>query len=116
MPNAFVHTELTTSDLGAGKKFYKNLFDWKLADMPMGPGQVYTMIDFGKKDAGGGMQAKEAPVAWLSYVEVASAAKTLAKAEKLGGRVLLPVQDIGMGSIAIFTDPQGAALGIWEQL
>lgn len=117
MPNAFVHTELTTSDPGAAKKFYKALFDWKLADMPMGPGQTYTMIDVGKKDSGGGIQAKpmpEAPVAWLTYVEVASVAKTLAKAEKLGGKVLLPLHDIGMGKIGIFCDPQGAALGIWE--
>ena len=61
------HIELTTSDLGKAKKFYKKVFDWKLTDMPMGDsGGVYTMIAPGK-GPGGGMQAKpmpDAPVTW----------------------------------------------------
>jgi predicted enzyme related to lactoylglutathione lyase len=53
MSNPFAHIELTTSDLGKAKKFYKKLFDWKLTDMPMGPGSVYTMIAPGKGPGGG---------------------------------------------------------------
>ena len=82
MANQFAHIELTTSDLGKAKKFYKKLFDWKLTDMPMDHGAVYTMIAPGK-GAGGGMQAKpmpEAPVTWLPYVEVDSVPRSLAKA------------------------------------
>jgi uncharacterized protein len=120
MPNAFAHIELTTSDLGAAKKFYKKLFDWKLTDMPMGPpgSPVYTMIAPGK-GPGGGMQARpmpEAPVTWLPYVEVADVKKALAKAETGGAKVVVPPMDIGKnGIIGIFVDPAGAMLGVWSK-
>ena len=118
MPNPFAHIELTTSDLAAAKKFYKKLFDWKLTDMPMDQGPVYTMIAPGK-GAGGDMQAKpmpEAPVTWLPYVEVDSVKRTLAKAEKAGAKVVLPAMDIGSnGIIGVFVDPTGASLGVWTK-
>jgi uncharacterized protein len=118
MGNPFAHIELTTSDLGAAKKFYKKLFDWKLSDMPMGTGGVYTMIAPGK-GPGGGMQAQpmpEAPVTWLPYVEVADVKRALAKAEKGGAKIILPVMDIGKnGIIGIFVDPAGAMLGVWSK-
>jgi predicted enzyme related to lactoylglutathione lyase len=118
MGNPFAHIELTTSDLGAAKKFYKKLFDWKLSDTPMGTGGVYTLIAAGK-GPGGGMQAQpmpEAPVTWLPYVEVADVKRSLAKAEKGGAKIVLPVMDIGKnGIIGIFVDPAGAMLGVWSK-
>jgi predicted enzyme related to lactoylglutathione lyase len=119
MANAFAHIELTTGDLGAAKKFYKKLFDWKLTDTPMGAGgAIYTMIATGK-GAGGGMQAQpmpEAPITWLPYVEVDDVKKTLAKAEKGGAKIILPTMDIGNnGIIGIFVDPTGATLGLWSK-
>ncbi len=119
MASPFAHIELTTDDLGAAKKFYKKLFDWKLTDTPMGSGGgVYTMIAPGK-GPGGGMQVRpmpEAPVTWLPYVEVDSVKKTLAKAEKGGAKIMLPAMDIGKnGIIGVFVDPAGAALGVWAK-
>ena len=113
MANPFVHIELSTDDLKKAKKFYTSVFAWKLEDMP---GLGYTLINVGKGTAGG-MQAKqmpEAPTAWLPYVEVADVDATLAKARAAGARVVLDNTDIGeMGSIGVFVDPTGAALGIW---
>ncbi len=119
MANPFAHIELTTTDLGKAKKFYKKLFDWKLTDTPMGAGGgIYTMIVPGK-GPGGGMQSQpmpEAPVTWLPYVEVDSVKKSLAKAEKNGAKVVLPPMDIGKnGIIGIFVDPAGAMLGVWSK-
>ena len=119
MPNPFAHIELTTSDLGAAKKFYKKLFDWKLTDGPMGTtGGVYTMIAPGK-GPGGGMQAQpmpNAPVAWMPYVEVDNVKKILAKAEKGGATVVVPVMDIGPnGIMGVFVDPTGATIGVWSK-
>jgi hypothetical protein len=118
MSNPFAHIELTTSDLGAAKKFYKKLFDWKLDDMKSGDGMVYTMIKPGK-GPGGGMQGKpmpEAPVTWMPYVEVADVKKAMAKATKLGATAALPFMDIGaMGTIGVFIDPAGAMLGVWAK-
>ena len=116
--NAFVHCELSADDVGAAKKFYKKLFDWKLSDMGPEMGN-YTLIDVGKKTSGGGMTKKMMPgqpTAWLSYVVVDSVRKTMAKAEKAGAKAVVPFQEIGgMGAIGIFVDPQGAALGVWER-
>jgi len=117
MANQFAHIELTTSDLKKAKQFYAKLFAWKLTDMPMGSGGVYTMIAPGK-GAGGGMQAKPmptAPVAWLPYVEVDDVKKSLAAAAKMGGKIALPATDIEKnGTIGVFIDPAGAMLGVWS--
>ena len=118
MGNAFVHCELSADDVGAARKFYNKVFDWKIgpADPKMGD---YAMIDVGSKTSGGGLTKKMMPgqpTAWLNYVEVASVKKTMAKAEKAGAKALVPFQDIGeFGAIGIFMDPQGAALGVWEK-
>lgn len=118
MKNVVAHVELSTTDPAKAKKFYKSLFAWKMTDMPMGP-MKYTMIDLGSKETGGGIQKKvmpKAPTAWLNYVQVADVGATLAKAKKLGGKVVLAWTSIGeMGAIGVFLDPTGAALGVWEQ-
>jgi len=117
MGNPFVHIELASSDIGAAKKFYKALFDWKLQDTPMGEGMVYTMLGVGTGTGGGMMQAHGAqPTAWLPYVEVADVAKTLEKARANGAQVIIDRKAIGenMGAFGVITDPQGAALGLWE--
>jgi predicted enzyme related to lactoylglutathione lyase len=119
MANNFAHIELNTDDAAAAKAFYKKVFDWKLKDMPMGPGMTYTMIDTGSRQTGGGLQKKpmpEAPTAWLPYVEVASVKRTIAKAKNLGAKVVVEYQPIpDMGAFGIFIDPTGAALGVWEK-
>jgi predicted enzyme related to lactoylglutathione lyase len=113
MANAFCHIELNTDDLAKAKKFYKSVFDWKLADAK---GMPYTMIEVGK-GTGGGMQKKmdHAPTSWIPYVEVDSVEKSLAKAAKAGANVVVPFTPIGpMGAIGVFVDPAGATLGVWE--
>ncbi|MGC4123049.1 MAG: VOC family protein [Myxococcales bacterium] len=118
MKNVFAHIELSTGNPAKAAKFYKSLFAWKLTDLPMGVG-TYTMVDTGSEECGGGIQEKmmpEAPTAWLSYVHVEDVKKTLAKAKKLGAKVVMPWTDIGeFGAIGIFTDPTGATLGVWER-
>lgn len=113
MSNPFAHIELSTVGVGAAKKFYQSVFSWKLTDVPA---MRYTIINVGK-GTGGGMQEKpmpEAPTAWMPYVEVADVKQTIAKAVAAGGKAVLPFQEIGgMGTIGIFVDPQGAALGVW---
>jgi len=118
MGNPFVHCELSADDVGGARKFYSKVFDWKIGppDPKMGD---YALIDVSSKTSGGGLTKKMMPgqpTAWLSYVEVASVKKTMAKAEKAGAKAVVPFQPIGaMGAIGIFMDPQGAALGLWER-
>ncbi len=118
MSNAFVHTELSVDDVAAAKKFYKSLFGWKLSDLGPAMGN-YVMIDVGSKNSGGGITPKMSPTqptGWLSYVEVDSVKKTIAKAAKGGANIVVPYEAIGtMGAIGVFVDPQGATLGVWEK-
>jgi len=113
MPNPFAHVELSTDDVKKAKKFYASVFAWKLNDMPA---MAYTTIDV-SGGVGGGLQKKqtpEQPTAWLPYVQVDDVKATMAKVLKAGGKVTLDYQEIGdMGSIGIFLDPHGAALGLW---
>lgn len=113
MPNPFAHIELTTDNLKAAQKFYAKVFAWTLKDMP---GMNYTMIDVGG-GTGGGMQLKpmpDAPTGWMPYVQVDDVKATVAKAVKAGATAMLPFQEIGeMGSIGVFSDPNGAVIGVW---
>lgn len=116
MANPFCHTELSTQDPGKAREFYGKLFDWKFDEMKSPAGTI-TMIKPGE-GPGGSLMAKrmaEAPTAWLPYVQVDSVDATLAKARKLGADVVVEKQPIpDMGAFAVFIDPTGAALGIWE--
>jgi predicted enzyme related to lactoylglutathione lyase len=118
MGNPFVHVELHSDSPPQSKKFYAALFNWTFEDSPSPvPGGVYTHIKVGE-GTGGGLIKKpmqEAPTMWLSYVLVDDIQITLKKARDLGARVVVektPVPD--MGAFAVFIDPSGAALGIWE--
>lgn len=55
------------------------------------------------------------PAYWLGYVLVADCDASAKRAEELGGKICLPPKDIPtVGRIAIFTDPQGAVLGLFQ--
>jgi predicted enzyme related to lactoylglutathione lyase len=118
MGNDFSHCELSTGDVAAAKKFYKSLFAWKLNQLGAEMGN-YVLIDTGSKVSGGGMAGKmmpEQPTAWMPYVTVESVKKSIAKAEKLGAKIVLAYQPIpGNGAIGVFIDPTGAGLGVWEK-
>ena len=113
--STFVHMELSTSDVKAAKEFYQAVFGWECQDMEM-PSGSYTMLSVDGKTIGG-IQANpmpETPSNWLGYVGVESASRSLSAIESHGGKVIVPVMDIGMGKLAVFVDPQGAYFAIWE--
>lgn len=116
MANSFCHIELQTDDPSKARDFYGNLFRWQLEELPMG-NHVYTMVKPGEGPGGGIMQkpAREAPSAWLVYVQVDSVEQTVALARKLGGTVHVDRTAIpNTGVFAILADPTGAPFGIWE--
>jgi predicted enzyme related to lactoylglutathione lyase len=56
-----------------------------------------------------------APSMWLPYVQVDDIEAATKKAGSLGANVLVgvtPVQE--MGWFSVFTDPTGAAIGLWQ--
>lgn len=109
--------ELLTSDVAGAKKFYRSLFGWKMADMKL-PGMKYTVISVGKEEVAGMMTMppkgkKTPPPQWGAYVTVDDVDATAKKAVKLGGKVVVPPQDIpGVGRFCVIQDPQGAMISV----
>ena len=117
MPNPFVHVELNTTDLAKAKAFYGKLFDWELEDLPMGPGETYTIVKVGEGTGGGMMKhpVPGAPSLWLAYVLVGDVRAATDKARSLGAQVLKDVTEVpGMGWFTVLSDPTGAAFALWQ--
>lgn len=112
--NPLVHWELMVGDVQKAKDFYGRVFDWQFDDQRY-PG--YTLIVTGK-EPGGGLSQRPADVphsALHTYFAVTSVDKTLAAVVELGGQVLVGKTPIpGVGSFAMFTDPEGIPLAVLE--
>jgi predicted enzyme related to lactoylglutathione lyase len=115
---AFSWSELMTTDVESAIKFYSNLFGWKTENMPMGD-MKYTIVKVGEEGLGGIMpipaQAQGTPPNWGVYVTVDDVDETAKKAEKLGGKILVPPTDIpNVGRFFVLQDPQGAVISAIE--
>ena len=117
MANPFVHIELNTTDLAKARSFFGALFDWELAEMPMGDGGNYTVIRVGE-GTGGGMMTHPMPgqpSVWIPYVSVADVKAATEKARGLGAKVIREKTEVPeMGWFSIIVDPTGAVLGLWQ--
>jgi uncharacterized protein len=118
--SSFCWLELATTDQNAAKKFYSNLFGWAVADMPMGPGEVYTLFKLGDRDAGTAVytlrnEQKGMPPNWSIYIAVENADASAKRASELGGKLCVPPFDVfDMGRMAVVQDPTGAAFCLWQ--
>ena len=120
-PGMFCWFELGTSDTEAAKQFYNQLFGWTANDMPAGPDMIYTMLQRDGKDIGAlyGLTAEHkaqgVPPHWLTYISVASADESAAKAKELGASIIMEPFDVfGAGRMALMQDPSGATFAIWQ--
>jgi predicted enzyme related to lactoylglutathione lyase len=120
-PGTFCWVELGTIDGEAAKKFYTQLFGWTFTDNTMGPGMVYTMLHQDGKDVGALYQLDEAmrsagvPPHWMSYVSVASADESAAKAKEAGATLMKePFDVMDHGRMAVVQDPSGAMFCLWQ--
>jgi uncharacterized protein len=118
-PGTFCWIELATTDGQAAKSFYTSLFAWTVIEHDMGPGGIYVIFQKDGADAAAMYQIppdmKGMPPNWLSYVAVADADATSAKATSLGGSVISgPFDVMENGRMAVMSDPQGASLAVWQ--
>jgi uncharacterized protein len=120
-PGTFCWVELGTSDNEAAKQFYTQLFGWDYVDNPMGEHGVYTMLKLDGKDVGGlyklmpDMVERGVPPHWLSYVAVANADESAAKAKEAGATLLQEPFDVfTLGRMAMIQDPTGAVFALWQ--
>jgi predicted enzyme related to lactoylglutathione lyase len=75
-------------------------------------GDVHGMTDKAATGIGGGVgKAPQGPGWTTFYVQVKDIRASIARAEALGGKVLMPVMKIQEGEIAVVADPEGHPVG-----
>jgi predicted enzyme related to lactoylglutathione lyase len=110
MGSKVVHFEVTGKDGKSLQKFYSDVFGWQLdTNNPGGYGMVR-----GDGLTGGIGDAPQGTAGGVTfYVHTDDPKATLAKIEKLGGRVLMPLTEVAPETtIALFADPEGHVVGL----
>jgi predicted enzyme related to lactoylglutathione lyase len=110
---AIVHWEIQAQDAKKMQRFYGDLFGWRIdAANPMNYGMVASK---GKDGIDGGIGGSMSGAGrLLVYAAVADITATLAKAEQLGARTIMPRTDIGPVIMGIFEDVEGNHFGLVE--
>ena len=113
--------ELGTTDQQAAKKFYGELFGWTVDDLPMGPGEFYSMFKLDEKTAAAAYTLRKdqrehgVPVHWVLYISTESADNSARRAKELGATILAePFDVMDAGRMAVVQDPTGAVFCLWQ--
>lgn len=120
MNHTIIHFEIPADDLDKMKKFYTEVFDWKLVDVPE---MKYVLIHTVPTDEqgmlkepgvnGGMLQRTTKEQVPINYVGVESVDAFLEKVVRNGGRVTMPKQHVPtVGFLAWITDPEGNPVGL----
>jgi len=111
-PNSIVHVEFHSNAPEKTKSFLKDVFGWKFEDVPQ---MNYSMFQPPSAPGGGLQQAENLPAGVIDYVLTEDIETTLRKVTSSGGAVTMPKQEIpGMGWFAVFQDPTGITLALYE--
>ena len=112
MPHPVIHAEIRSEDPDATRKFFADLFGWKVASEGALPG--YTFIDTGVEGgtyvAISPRQSAEDEV--LFFVGVQDVEATLQRAAELGGIIIQPAQHVPGTIFGVFADAQGHRVGV----
>ena len=109
--------DVATHDIDASIAFYTGLFGWECERGTEEEfGGYSTFLKDGKRLAGiMPAMSPEQPIVWSCYVSSDDAAKTTELVEGAGGTVLAPPMDVAdLGTMAVYLDSHGAAIGIWQ--
>ena len=118
-----VYFQIPSDDIERSKKFYNQLFGWKIDKSPesntpegMENWTVTTTDDKGNQALGGGMSKRAMPQQQITnFIDVKSVDEYLSKVERLGGKVVVPKTAVpGMGYYAICLDTENNSFGIFE--
>jgi predicted enzyme related to lactoylglutathione lyase len=107
-----------TPDIDASESFYRQLLGWEIPEQP-NSAQLggYRRAKLNGRDVAGASPKMDdaQPCVWATYVSVEDADATMDKVREAGGSVMVEPMDVmGMGKMAVFTDPTGAVCGVWE--
>ncbi len=111
-----VHVEFSAEDREAAGKFYSQLFGWEVEQIPE---MNYATFETGDNVGGGFNPVTDTNPAGtvLVYVGTDDIDASLAKAESLGGKIVLPKSEIpDTGWFGFFSDPTGNVVGLYTPL
>lgn len=111
-----VHVEIPAEDPAASGAFYHALFGWEIQT---DPASGYTRFSPGAGPGGALPQPGGLMEAGKVFINISTpdVDASLAKVAELGGTVVYPKMEIpGNGWFAIFRDPTGNLLGLYQRL
>jgi predicted enzyme related to lactoylglutathione lyase len=113
-PRALVHVEIPAADRNAAADFYQ-----KALGITSKLDTQFDYLGFGFDEQSGGafvpLSESVRPGAVQVYLSSADLDADLKSVEDHGGTVILPRMEIGeLGAIAVFTDPTGNPIGLWQ--
>jgi predicted enzyme related to lactoylglutathione lyase len=112
-----VHIEFAADDPATLSKFYGDAFGWKITAIP--EFNYYTFDTGG--DAGGGFPTPGGQFDFkvrepMVYIDTDDIAASLEQVKVLGGRAETDAVEVpGQGWFAIFHDPAGNRVALWDQ-
>jgi len=114
MAHPVIHWEIGGKNGERLSTFYSHLFGWHSSPAEAG----YWLVPPQVGGIGGGIMSVEGdvPPHVTLYVSVEDLAATLDRAVELGGRIVrTPTPIPGVGSFALFEDPEGNVIGLMTQ-
>ena len=111
MKNKIAWYEVLGKDADALRGFYGEMFGWKYQLMEE---MNYGLIQHEEGEVGGGVGATPEGPGWSTfYVGTDDLNASIAKAKKLGGKVVMPRTELPDGGvIAVIQDPEGHPVGL----
>jgi len=117
MGSPVVHWELMSKDPAKVSDFYAKIFGWKIQDMPE---MNYRFVETGGAGGiNGGIFKPEQKGPWpgnmVLYIDVDDLDAYRKKVVAAGGKIHIEEQEVpGMGTLSLFTDPEGRMMGLWK--
>jgi hypothetical protein len=115
MGRPIMHFEIASPNLEGAAAFYEKLFDWRIGDEQT---DGYRLVETADGSIGGGLlRSPEGVFPYVTvYVGVEDLEGTLERAEELGGKTVVePMAIPGAGRFAVFQDPDGVMLGLFQE-
>jgi predicted enzyme related to lactoylglutathione lyase len=110
MRSPVVRFEVVGQDADKLRSFYGELLGWSF----QGIGALnYGVVAAGEGGIPGGIGEAHGAQGWVTfYTQVPDLRAAVAKAERMGSRVLLPMRRLGDTTIAVVSDPEGNPVGL----
>lgn len=121
-PAPVVHFEIGSKDIAKTRKFYGDLLGWQSQEGGPNMAMLSNLGSYAepKTEGIGGHFSSlgHEPHQYVTvYAQVDDIEATLENAEKLGGKTVIPKQEVPeMGWFAWFADPEGNVVGLWKPM